>query len=113
MSKHTPGPWRTGRKVGRTIYADDKLIGVMDRVEDARVAALAPEMMKVLGAASHALKSYSFGNASTVLGAEIALAIDIVLARTEGESATLSPSVTPAGPQKKKTNQPKAKESQS
>ena len=33
--RHTPGEWRTGRKVGRTIYANDVLIGVMDRAEDA------------------------------------------------------------------------------
>ena len=40
----SPQPWRVGRKVGRTIYdADDRLIGVMDTVEDAQhvVAALA------------------------------------------------------------------------
>ncbi len=28
--------WRVGRKVGRTIYAGDTLIGVMDRTEDAK-----------------------------------------------------------------------------
>ena len=33
----SPQPWRVGRKVGRTLYdADDRLIGVMDTVEDAR-----------------------------------------------------------------------------
>lgn len=32
----SPGPWRVGRKVGRTIYdADNRLIGVMDTVDDA------------------------------------------------------------------------------
>lgn len=32
----SPLPWRQGRSVGRTIYdADDILIGVMDKVEDA------------------------------------------------------------------------------
>lgn len=36
MADHTkhPLPWRTGRKVGRTIYdAQDELIGVMDTPE--------------------------------------------------------------------------------
>lgn len=38
----SPGPWRVGRKVGRTIYdANDRLIGVMDTVEDAALAAAA------------------------------------------------------------------------
>ena len=25
--------WRTGRKVGRTVYCDDKLVGLMDTAE--------------------------------------------------------------------------------
>jgi hypothetical protein len=25
--------WRTGRKVGRTVYLDDKLVGLMDTVD--------------------------------------------------------------------------------
>lgn len=29
------GRWRTGRKVGRTIYRDDELVGVMDDAHDA------------------------------------------------------------------------------
>jgi len=42
MSEHSPGPWRVGRKVGRTIYnADDRLIGVMDTVVDAAAVVLA------------------------------------------------------------------------
>lgn len=48
MSKHTAGTWRTGRKVLRTVYADDKLIGVMDRPEDATLAAAAPGLLKAL-----------------------------------------------------------------
>lgn len=47
MSKHTPGKWRTGTKVFRTVYADNKLIGVMDRAEDARLVAAAPELLEV------------------------------------------------------------------
>lgn len=45
----SPGPWRVGRKVGRTIYdATDRLIGVMDSVEDARLIAAAPELLAAL-----------------------------------------------------------------
>lgn len=52
--RSSPGPWRTGRwrtgrKVGRTIYdANDRLIGVMDTPELARKAAAAPEMYELL-----------------------------------------------------------------
>lgn len=48
MTKHTPGTWRTGRKVFRTVYADDKLIGVMDRAEDAALASAGPDMLEAL-----------------------------------------------------------------
>jgi hypothetical protein len=42
MTSGSPGPWRVGRKVGRTIYdANDRLIGVMDTVEDARAVVAA------------------------------------------------------------------------
>jgi len=53
VSAHSPGPWRVGRKVGRTIYDDDRLIGVMDTVEDARLAAAAPELLEALKSALH------------------------------------------------------------
>jgi hypothetical protein len=50
---HTPGPWRTGRKVFRTIYCEEhgtegRLIGVMDRREDATLVAAAPELLEAL-----------------------------------------------------------------
>lgn len=46
MSAHSPGPWRVGRKVGRTVYdANDRLIGVMDTAEDAALAVAAPELL--------------------------------------------------------------------
>ena len=48
MTPHTPGPWRTGTKVFRTIYANDVLIGVMDRPKDARLAAAAPDLLAAL-----------------------------------------------------------------
>jgi len=41
--------WRTGRKVGRTIYDEkDRLIGMMDTPELAALAARAPEMALAL-----------------------------------------------------------------
>lgn len=47
--RHSPGPWRVGRKVGRTVYdANDVLIGVMDSVVDARLIAAAPELLEAL-----------------------------------------------------------------
>ncbi len=57
---HTPGPWRTGRKVHRTIYCEEngtegRLIGVMDRREDATLVAAAPEMLAVLRTVASAL----------------------------------------------------------
>lgn len=48
MTCPTPGTWRTGRKVFRTVYADDRLIGVMDRPEDAALCAAAPELLEAL-----------------------------------------------------------------
>lgn len=49
-------PWRTGRKVFRTVYeqltdnpADgDRLIGLMDTPEQARLAAAAPKLFEAL-----------------------------------------------------------------
>jgi hypothetical protein len=50
---HTPGPWRTGRKVFRTIYCEEhgtegRPIGVMDRREDATLAAASPKLLAAL-----------------------------------------------------------------
>lgn len=51
MSARIPGPWRVGRRVGRTIYdADDRLIGVMDTPQLAMLAAAAPTMLAALKA---------------------------------------------------------------
>lgn len=47
-SKHSPGEWRTGRKVFRTLYADDVLIGMLDRPDDARLCSAAPNMLGAL-----------------------------------------------------------------
>jgi len=43
----SPGPWRTGRQVHRTLYdASDRLIGVMDWSSDAQLAAAAPDLLE-------------------------------------------------------------------
>lgn len=47
MTTTHPRPWRTGRKVGRTIYdADDRLIGLMDTPELAAWVVLAVNLWK-------------------------------------------------------------------
>lgn len=51
----SPRPWRTGRKVGRTIYdAKDRLIGMMDTSEDAAAVVLAMNSFGPLTKAVHA-----------------------------------------------------------
>lgn len=47
----TRGVWRVGRKVGRTIYADEALIGVMDRREDAAAVVAAQNELRDLESA--------------------------------------------------------------
>lgn len=43
--------WRTGRKLGRTIYDGDVLIGIMDRAEDAELIVRQREHVRTLRAA--------------------------------------------------------------
>lgn len=43
--------WRTGRKLGRTIYDGDVLIGIMDRAEDADLVVRQREQIRPLRAA--------------------------------------------------------------
>jgi hypothetical protein len=69
---HTPGPWRTGRKVFRTIYCEEhgtegRLIGVMDRREDATLVAAAPKMLARLREVRDFLDD-RFGQANVPLG---------------------------------------------
>jgi hypothetical protein len=79
VSTRTPGPWRVGRKVGRTIYCeeagtDGRLIGVMDRREDAQLAAAAPELLEAARNAEVLIDSgspHSLDEASRVLRAAI------------------------------------------
>ncbi|MBN1441682.1 MAG: hypothetical protein JXA90_03185 [Planctomycetes bacterium] len=82
---HTPGPWRTGRKVHRTIYCEEagsegRLIGVMDRREDATLVAAAPEMLE---ACSLALAALLVGSASVNRESAI-LALRVAIAKAEG-----------------------------
>jgi hypothetical protein len=44
----SPSPWRTGRCVFRTLYSGERLIGMLDRPEDAAFAATAREAMPLL-----------------------------------------------------------------
>ncbi len=58
---YSPPPWRTGRKVHRTIYCEEhstegRLIGVMDRREDATLAAAAPKMYAALASVAEWLE---------------------------------------------------------
>jgi hypothetical protein len=53
----TPGPWRIGRKVGRTLYCQgdpmfgDPLIGVLDEIDDAAwIALVGPDLAPALAA---------------------------------------------------------------
>ncbi len=53
---------------------------------NARLIAAAPDMLKLLHAAYHALESYRYGNASPDLAASVAVAIHDVIAKAEGRS---------------------------
>jgi hypothetical protein len=76
-----------GRKVGRTVYAeepgtDGRLIGVMDRREDARLASAAPELLT-------ALTLLVAGVEVLGVGAKIEPAYDMAcaaIAKAEGEA---------------------------
>jgi hypothetical protein len=84
---HTPGPWRTGRKVFRTIYCEEhgtegRLIGVMDRREDATLVAAAPEMLAALAALCDAVVGCEIPKRASLLSALDAARA--VLAKAEG-----------------------------
>lgn len=66
----------------------DLLVADFLKEKQARLIAAAPDMLKVLIAASYALKSYGHGNTATYLALDIAIAVDDVIARatlTTGE----------------------------
>lgn len=56
----TAAPWRTGSKVGRTLYVGDVLIGVLDKSCDAAFAARArTDLPKALLALRQARREYN------------------------------------------------------
>lgn len=111
MAPHTPGPWKVQPVIGTYIYTagdpyghgqmhiadvrgwghltgrgggcafdEQKAIGI--QTANARLIAAAPELLKLLTAASHALRSYQHGNAATDLAKGCADAIDALIAET-------------------------------
>lgn len=102
MSGHTPGPWRTGDDpldIVRSTSADEYRViaTVTDRAIEGTPAEAAAnaqfivtavnchaDLLQILRAASHALRSYQHGNASPDLAAEVADAVDYRIAKAEG-----------------------------
>jgi len=100
---YTPGPWT---RIAGERFKHDSSAGVkdaaghyiacaldqnrFDRDEEveanARLIAAAPEMHKFLTAASHALRSYQYGNSATEPAKDLADLIDAVLLTVRGES---------------------------
>jgi len=58
----------------------------IEAVAGATLIAAAPELLKALTAASHALKSYAYDNASPDLATNIAAVADAAIAKAEGRS---------------------------
>jgi hypothetical protein len=101
MSQPTPGPWvwrwksgslhqvGTDRPFGATVlapsYEYDR--GVENEVSeaDAALIAAAPDLLKAVRGAYHALKTYQYGNASTELAEEIANFCAAAIAKATGE----------------------------
>lgn len=105
MNRHTPGPWEVvtptanastkardvrtvrtsarkwSRRVAR-VYA----FGTADADANARLIAAAPELLRVLTAAEHALRSYELSNANPDLAVRVADAAKAVLDQAEGRS---------------------------
>jgi len=52
--------------------------------EEARLIAAAPDLLRVLTAAEHALRAYEFGNADPSLARQVADAAKVVLDKAEG-----------------------------
>lgn len=78
---HTPGPWfARGCEV---VDADGGFIAEC-QTADAPVIAAAPDLLAALIAASHALKSYQYGNSATDLAEQTANACDAAIAKALG-----------------------------
>jgi hypothetical protein len=86
VSAPTEELWRTGRKVGRTLYrtpldapdGDGELIGCLDTREAATLAAAAPEMYRLLDSVR------MLGYVSGVTDPELAARIDALLDKARG-----------------------------
>jgi hypothetical protein len=80
-----PGIKATGGTIfGGDIYAAYKLLeSFVAEIDRRRAVTVAPDLIDVLRAASHSLKSYAYGNASIDLAWEVAAAVDAVLAHAE------------------------------
>ena len=74
------GRFVRSRRPGETFIerSDDQVAAI------ATVMSLAPDMLRILRAASHGFRSYEFGNAATELAKGMADAIDALVARAEG-----------------------------
>lgn len=106
MAKHTPGPWVVND--AGEIEAQTAILGQVYGAEDypcidqeeidevakecianARLIALAPEMLGLLKAASSALKSYVYGNVAPDLAKEVSEEVDALISRAEGEATNV------------------------
>lgn len=103
MSRHTEGPWQSvsddhdpytiiggidGPDDGRMHFTEVCTVNetAADASGNARLIAAAPDMLKALRGASHALRSYQYGNTSTEFAAGQADRIDALIAKAEGRS---------------------------
>lgn len=97
--RHTPGPWVVAPPDGHTIGPSCVLVcsatthlqavavvtlRTGETEANARVIALAPDLLKLAHAAFHALQSYAHGNAAPDLASEVASALEKTIAKAEG-----------------------------
>jgi hypothetical protein len=93
-AQHTPGPWRIdshteGVYIVNTIRSEAQPVArtvAPNSVANAHLIAAAPDLLNVAHAASHALKSYEYGNASPELARTCAAALDEAIAKAEGRT---------------------------
>lgn len=90
----TPGPWEFSEELqagGIRIYAWHGPVRVSPAtaagLQDAHLIASAPDLWKALKAASHALRSYQYGNSDGSLAMSVADHADAVLAKSCGETS--------------------------
>jgi hypothetical protein len=88
-SKHTPGPWTVERRGGRpTIIGSDRsTVAGSPKAKDARLIALAPEMLEALGRALEVFQRESECWSSPEEIDELDDDISALIARARGEEA--------------------------